>query len=187
MTDEETYEDGNGVDDLEQVDIHKLNHAAYNPRSISSVELQKLARSIEEFGFVEPVVVNVRSEEKGWPEGERDMTIVGGHQRTRAALILGRKTVPCVFVDLDERMEKLLNLALNRIQGDWDGALLADLLAELEADPSVDPSLSGFDRHEIDRLVAASQIAPPSSFPDVAADAEDVRTQHVCPSCGYQF
>lgn len=79
------------------VAISELVPASYNPRKITEEELQKLSRSIEVNGFIEPVVVN------------RDMTIIGGHQRVKAAARLGYTEVPVVFVDLDKDDEKALN------------------------------------------------------------------------------
>ncbi len=172
--------------ELEYVNIDDLRMADYNPRSISQIELQKLARSIEEFGFVDPIIVNRRSMKSGHPnEGP---TIVGGHQRVRAAILLGWKQVPAVFVELTPGGEKALNLALNRIQGEWDGTLLADVLAELQEDTSIDVLLSGFDQGEIDRLVEAANIEIPDEFPDMVVVPGDAGTATVgvCPSCSYE-
>ena len=120
---------------LNVVDLHP---AAYNPRKISDWEMRKLMRSIEGFGFVEPVVVN------------KDMTIIGGHQRVEAAKNLGMEQVPCVLVDLPKNKEKALNLALNRIGGEWDEAMLKVLLTELD---EAERMMSGFDEAETAKLL----------------------------------
>ncbi|MBZ5638307.1 MAG: ParB N-terminal domain-containing protein [Acidobacteriia bacterium] len=95
--------------------------APYNPRRISDHDLDALRRSLRFFGTVEPIVVNKRSGH-----------IVGGHQRVRAAEAEGIDTLPVVYVDLDDPSERQLNLALNKISGEWDEEKLAAVLAELE-------------------------------------------------------
>lgn len=116
------------------VKITELKPAGYNPRKITDWELRKLMRSLETFGFVEPVVVN------------KDMTIIGGHQRVKAAEHLGIEEIPCIFVDLPKGKEKALNLALNRISGEFDEEKLAELLSALTDEEAM---LSGFDQDEI--------------------------------------
>src|SRR5258706_12252145 len=94
--------------------------APYNPRTIEDHDLDALRRSLRHFGTVEPVVVNKRSGR-----------IVGGHQRVKAALAEEIATLPVVYVDLDDPSEKQLNLALNRIRGEFAEAKLGGRLREL--------------------------------------------------------
>jgi DNA modification methylase len=115
--------------------------APYNPRTISDHDLVALGRSMTEFGVVEPVVVN-----------KRTGRIVGGHQRVKAAEARGIDELPVVHVDLDESAEKQLNLSLNRISGEFDTDMLADVLRELEQD-GADLDLTGFTTSEIDDLI----------------------------------
>jgi ParB-like chromosome segregation protein Spo0J len=173
------------VTELERVPIDDLSFSQYNPRAMSQIELSKLARSIDEFGFVDPIVVNRRLARLGF---EREaLTIVGGHQRVRAAILLGWTEVPAVFVELSPGGEKALNLALNKIQGEWDGAMLADVLAELRIDPDIDELLTGFDETEIDKLIEATQIEFPDQFPAVDPDDLKKSADVTCPSCGFVF
>ena len=123
--------------EIQKIKINLLNPAPYNPRLISDTEMAKLKKSILEFGFLEPVVVN------------KDMVIIGGHQRVKAAQQLGWEEVDCYMVDLSPERAKLLNLALNRIQGEWDYNKLYDVLLSL---PDDDLKLAGFDKHEIDKI-----------------------------------
>lgn len=109
--------------DVKLIPIKDLKFAEYNPRSITTSQFEKLRQSIREFGFVEPVVVNSF---KG-----RENVIVGGHMRVRAAEAEGWTEVPCHFVSLDAQKEKLLNIALNRIHGEWDEGKLAELVFTL--------------------------------------------------------
>src|SRR6266508_2237316 len=125
-----------------QVPIDDLHPDPANPRKISADELDRLTRSLREFGFVQPVIAR-----------HEDHVVVGGHQRLVAARRLGYKTAPTIFVDLSPEQSHLLNLALNRISGDWDEQLLARLLADLQAADGVDLALSGFEDDEIKRLL----------------------------------
>ena len=117
---------------IENVEVSQLADMAapYNPRKISDHDLEALRRSLKFFGTVEPVVVNKRSGH-----------IVGGHQRVRAAEAEGIESLPVVYVDLDDPSEKQLNLALNRISGEFDIDKLGAVLADLEA-----AGLEGTDR-----------------------------------------
>ena len=81
----------------------------------------------------------------------RSGRIVGGHQRVKAAEAEGIETLPVVWVDLDETGEKQLNLALNRISGEWDEPALAALLEELGSSAL---DLTGFGSTEVDELIA---------------------------------
>jgi DNA modification methylase len=125
-----------------QVPIDDLRPDPANPRKISDTELEALTRSLREFGFVQPVLAR-----------RDDKIVIGGHQRLLAARRLGWKTVPVIFLDITEEQAKLLNLALNRISGDWDQDLLARLLADRQQAPDVDLSLSGFEPVEITALL----------------------------------
>jgi DNA modification methylase len=102
--------------------------------------MESLKRSLREFGAVDPAIVN------------SDGTIIGGHQRVEAARQLEWSEFPVIEVDLSEERARLLNLALNRISGQWDEVLLAELLAELATDEA-DLALSGFEETEIEALI----------------------------------
>src|SRR5947208_16675502 len=105
-----------------QVPIDDLHADPKNPRKISAEELDRLTRSLREFGFLQPVIAR-----------HEDHIVVGGHQRLVAARRIGLKTVPVIFVDLSAEQSHLLNLALNKISADWDDQLLARMLADLQA------------------------------------------------------
>ncbi len=126
---------------IEQVPIGDLRPDPFNPRRISDGELETLVRSVREFGLVDPIIAR-----------REDLTVIGGHQRLVAARKLGLETVPVIYVDLSPEQAKLLNLALNKISGEWDQELLARLLSDLQQVPDVDIGLSGFDKDEIAKL-----------------------------------
>jgi ParB-like chromosome segregation protein Spo0J len=130
--------------DIQKIDAARLNPAPYNPRrdlKPGDKDYEKLKRSMEQFGAVEPVVWN-----------RQTGNVVGGHQRLKILLDMGETLIDCVVVDLDPPREKALNLALNRITGDWDEGKLAALMADLDAS-AFDVSLTGFDAEEIDALM----------------------------------
>lgn len=100
-------------------DVESLIPAEYNPRKISAKQEEGIRKSLINFGFVSPLVVNVNEERKN--------IVIGGHQRLKVAKKLGFEKVPCVEVNLDIEKEKELNLRLNKNQGEFDFNMLSDL------------------------------------------------------------
>ncbi|MEA4865013.1 MAG: ParB N-terminal domain-containing protein, partial [Sphaerochaeta sp.] len=105
---------------IETKHINDLLPADYNPRKdlkSGDAEYEKLKRSIEQFGYVEPVIWN-----------RTTGRVVGGHQRLKVLRDAGHTELECVVVDLSEDKEKALNIALNKISGEWDKDKLALLI-----------------------------------------------------------
>jgi DNA modification methylase len=128
---------------IEKINIEKLKAAKYNPRKDlkpGDAEFEKLKRSIENFGYVEPVIWN-----------KRTGNVVGGHQRLKVLKHLGETEIDCVILDIDLNKEKALNVALNKISGAWDMPLLSDLIKELQSE-DFDVTLTGFDMGEVSDL-----------------------------------
>lgn len=104
--------------------IDEMDRAEYNPRvdlSPSDPEYQQLAESIRAFAYVSPIVWNARTNR-----------VVAGHQRmTVLAREFGCSEVDVSVVDVDETVEKAMNLALNKLDGRWDQAKLVPLIEEL--------------------------------------------------------
>ena len=126
--------------------IAELKPADYNPRKDlqpGDAEYEKLKRSLTEFGYVEPVIWNSTTGH-----------VVGGHQRLKVLEDLGHNTVDVIVVELDETREKALNIALNKISGEWDQDKLALLIADLDAS-DFDAELTGFDDAEIAQLIGS--------------------------------
>lgn len=120
-----------------------------NPREIDKEQFEKLKNSIKEFGFVEPIVVNLRND-KSFTDSERKPTIVGGNMRYRAAKELGFKEIDIVEIDIDKNREKILNIALNRISGKWDIEKLEKMIFELSnEDLNLDLDLTGLEDWEL--------------------------------------
>lgn len=128
---------------IEKLKIEQLIPADYNPRKDlkpGDPEYDKLKRSIEQFGYVEPLIWN-----------KVTGRVVGGHQRLKVLIDMGITEVECVVVELPEDKEKALNIALNKISGEWDKDKLALLIADLQG-ADFDVSLTGFDPAELDDL-----------------------------------
>ena len=140
---------------LERIKIGDIVPAKYNPRKISDVEYENLNSSINEFGFVDPIIINLKNNH-----------IIGGHQRYKVLIdkfdiddeliCVPLGDIGWVFPDSelvikDESHEKALNIALNKISGSWDNEKLQDLIVNLEVD-DVDLDLTGFEEYEIDKL-----------------------------------
>jgi len=128
---------------IDHVPIARLRPWPGNPRVMPAQEMESLKRSMAQWGLVEPIVVR-----------RADRMVIGGHQRLEAARALGLTRVPVVFVEVDENQAKALNIALNKIHGDWDLPKLGALLEELRDLPDLDESLTGFDSKELDQLLA---------------------------------
>ena len=128
---------------IEKLKTELLIPADYNPRKDlkpGDPEYEKLKRSIEQFGYVEPVIWNKTTSH-----------VVGGHQRLKVLLDMGIAEVECVVIEMDDDKEKALNIALNKISGDWDKDKLALLIADLQG-ADFDVSLTGFEPAELDAL-----------------------------------
>lgn len=127
---------------IETIPIEKLIPADYNPRKDlkpGDAEYEKLKRSIKEFGYVEPIIWN-----------KTTGNVVGGHQRLKVLLADGVKEIDCVVVEFDSEKEKALNIALNKVSGEWDRDKLTALISDLQED--FDVTITGFDLAEIDEL-----------------------------------
>ena len=130
--------------EIKELPLKDLKPAVYNPRKKlkkGDKEYEKIKQSLLKFGYVDPIIVN------------EDLTVIGGHQRLTVLKDLDYETAKCVIVDLPKEDEKALNIALNKITGQWDEALLADLLLDLqESDFNLD--LTGFEPPEIDDILS---------------------------------
>ena len=135
---------------IQTLPVGKLIPADYNPRKDlkpGDPEYEKLKRSITEFGYVEPVIWNKTTGH-----------VVGGHQRLKVLIDTGITEVECVVVEMDTEKEKALNIALNKINGEWDKDKLALLITDLQG-ADFDVSLTGFDAPELDALFKDAQRA----------------------------
>lgn len=121
--------------------LKDLKPANYNPRialTENDPEYQRIKSSIEQFGYVDPIIYN-----------EQTNNIVGGHQRYTVLTDMGVEQVAVSVVNMNEEDEKVLNIALNKIEGDWDDERLKEVLETISDDKL---ELTGFDEDEIEAL-----------------------------------
>lgn len=146
-----------------EVSITKLKPAEYNPRKISDFDFENLKRGMELDGCIENIVVN------------KDMTIISGHQRVKAATALGWDKIPAVVLDVPKAYEKALNIRMNRVRGEFDELLLGELVISLASNPELDMSLTGLSDNEISEFLDATK----EPLPDTVDDLKEIEKQIV--------
>jgi len=127
---------------FKKVLISELKPAAYNPRknlTDKDPEYQRIKKSIETFGYCDPVIVN------------SDYTVIGGHQRLKVLKEMGEASIDVVVLDIPKTQEKALNVALNKITGEWDFSQLSIVLSELKEE-DFDISITGFSDEELKKI-----------------------------------
>ena len=193
--------------ELENITLSELQPAEYNPRQIDDNELRKLTNNLEEFGLVDPIIIDLSD----------NNTIIGGHQRFK---VLENKHLPddnlnliklgdvgWVFEDTELRIkdknhQKALNLSLNRISGEWQYNKLSHLLSDLGND-NFNIELTGFDDIELSSFNIEEKVQldntifdencfdKPRDYNNNEDDEELINTdeikQHKCPKCGHEW
>jgi hypothetical protein len=129
----------NGIK-VEMVARSSLKLFPGNPRVMPDRMMESLQESLKEFGMVDPIIA--------LPDGR----VIGGNQRLLAAEKVGLETVPVVRVSLSEAKAKKLNLALNKIAGEWNEDALAVWLREL-SEAEEDLFSAGFEESDVDSLL----------------------------------
>ncbi|MDF2911217.1 MAG: methylase family protein [Sporolactobacillus laevolacticus] len=149
---------------IKKIPVSKINPALYNPRidlQAGDSDFERLKRSLDAFGYVEPLVWN-----------ERTGNLVGGHQRFKILKASGHTEIDVSVVNLDLDKEKALNIALNKISGDWDDSKLLALLQDLnESDIGID--LTGFDESELNDLIEQLESQMPVEIEDDEFDVDE--------------
>lgn len=123
--------------------IDELVPADYNPRKDlqeADKEYQDIKRGIQTYGLVIPLIMN-----------KRTGNLVNGHQRLKVLKALGWTEVDVSVVDMDDKKEKALNLALSRIDGDFDNKALTNVMSEIRA-AGIDPITLGFTKSEVEKM-----------------------------------
>jgi len=142
--------------------LDDLKSNSHNARSHSPRQIQQIAASIKEFGFVVPVLV------------DEDGTILAGHGRAAAARVLGMSQVPTVCVEhLTEAQKRAFLLADNRLAelSSWDeGQLAIELKALSDLDLAFDFEVTGFDTVDLDGL--ETRAAPKDPPAEVVAPVD---------------
>ena len=181
----------------ETIKITDITPARYNPRKISETEYKKLTNSINEYGLVDPIIINLNNNH-----------IIGGHQRYDVLLeqyvngdtdyeeleLIRRGDIGWIFPKgeltvKDLNHEKSLNIALNKIQGEWDGEKLEDLFNDLIIE-GLDIELTGFSKDEakdIFKDLDFNGFDDELNSPEESTQEEPKRKTILCPECHFEW
>lgn len=132
----------------ENVEIEKLKPYKNNARTHSDEQIEKIAKSMKEFGFINPVLV------------DGNLNVIAGHGRILGAKKLGMKEVPCLFIeDLTEEQKRAYIIADNRLAEDagWDKELLKIELEDLK-NMNFDITLTGFELEDFDFSMDETEV-----------------------------
>ena len=143
--------------EIKRIPLDEINPAKYNPRKDlkpGDPEYEKLKKSIDEFDLVEPLVMN-----------KQGNVLISGHQRLKILKERGDTETEVSIVDLPPERERALNIALNKIRGDWDLPKLSELLKGLDDDLK---DITGFDAEEIDELLGFKEEVQEDDFDEEA-------------------
>ena len=147
--------------------IDSIQPWSKNPRKNDGEPVDRVAKSIQRFGFSSPIVCRAQ-----------DRRIIAGHTRWKAARKLGLTQVPVRFVPLDEAEAAALALADNKLTEvtPWDDEALAGVLRDLEAQ-SVDLDGLGWKSEEIDALIKGLDPEPPAASDDIPEVQAEVHSK----------
>jgi ParB-like chromosome segregation protein Spo0J len=166
---------------IEQIATDKLIPYARNAKKHDAAQVSKIAGSIREFGFNNPVLI------------DKDNGIIAGHGRVMAAQSLSLDTVPCIRLghlsDTQRRAYILADNRLAEIGGGWDEEMLKLELADLR-ELDMDFDLMGFEAFLIEEKLnppepSIESITPESSTKEI--DVDSFEMDHRCPRCGFEF
>ena len=149
---------------IEQISLEMLKPRERNARRHSERQIQQLAASLRQFGFIGAIIID----EAG--------NVLAGHGRLAAAKLVGLREVPCVRVgNLDETGKAAFALADNRLAelSGWDDEMLKIELGELEAIGDFDLEITGFDTVDLDRLLGPEpdpHANPDDNIPELFDD-----------------
>ncbi len=162
---------------IELIKIDKLKPARYNPRQISTKQYKDLKESITKFGLVDPIIVN------------KDMTVIGGHQRLKICKELTFIDVDCVILDLSKEQERELNIRLNKNTGDFDMDILANEFDVTELKDwgfldtdfgfNIDKIIDNAEEDEEIEIPQTLQIQPPKEYIIIMADPNSVEWEEL--------
>lgn len=142
--------------------LSELKPAPYNPRETlkpGDEEYEALKNCLDKFGLVQPLVMNTATG-----------LLVSGHQRLNVLKAAGVQEAEVVLIDVAPDREKLLNVALNKIDGEWDYEKLKDVFSEFEAE---EIKFTGFSRAELNNLFDDGMPDFDEEDPGTAADQDN--------------
>lgn len=161
------------ADDIEHRSVNDVIPYSNNPKEHPDEQVKKIASSIKNYGWDQPIVV------------DGDGEIIKGHGRLQAAELLGLDTVPVVErTDLSDAEKRASRIADNKTaESQWQDETLALEVEQIEHD--FDAEELGFDDDELDELLEPEDMEMPDGFDEV--DDEELETEHECPECGYEW
>jgi len=145
-----------------------------NPKEHPQEQVDKIASSIQRFGWDQPIVVDGGG------------MIIKGHGRYQAAQKLGLEEVPVIEQpDLSDAEARAARIADNRVaESNWNDDLLAVEL-ELVEESDIPIETTAFNESESEEYLEPPDLEVPDEFNEV--DEEEIEFEHECPECGYQW
>ena len=178
------------ITDVQLAELDDLLPYVNNPKQHPDRQVEKIAASIRQYGFDQPIVV------------EKDGTIIKGHGRYQAAQRLDLERVPVIFrEDLNNAQAKGSRIADNKTNLDsgWDIDTLSVEFEELKSDSEFDIGDTGFEPDEVDAIIEQADLDIDEFFEAEEAGEfvddgqEGASPDHVpagefeCPACGHTF
>ena len=160
--------------EIENIAVPDLAPYTKNSRTHTDKQIAQIAKSITEFGFANPVLIDAEN------------MIIAGHGRVLAAEQLGLDYVPCIrLAHLSDAQKRAYAIVDNKLtdNSSWDDELLAMELDALQ-EINFDLDLLGFDDNEIQRLFSLDDLGDIPT-PDVEDDSGNENV-FVCQKCGYE-
>jgi len=157
---------------IELISLDSLIPFENNPRK--GLNIDKVAASIKEFGFQQPIVIN------------KNKIILAGHTRYFASKKLNLTEVPCIIAELNELKQKAYRIADNKVAQDnyWDFDKLELEFNDL-LDNNYDLINTGFDKAELDNLI--NKTIKDENNSDNEITEKNLEPSNKCPSCGYEY
>jgi len=153
--------------------LSELRAYQFNARLHDGAQIDALKRSIKEFGFTNPVLINSSGR------------IIAGHGRMKAADELGMSELPCLVLDLSERQARAYTIADNQLpqMASWDFDMLAVEIDELK-DLGFDISTLGFNAEELTEMLGS-----PNEMPEISEEEDEKAEKDttICPKCQHEF
>jgi len=164
------------ADQITREPLTNLIPYSNNPKEHPDEQIQKIASSIKNYGWDQPIVVDADNE------------VIKGHGRMQAADLLGLDEVPVIRRgDLSDAQARASRIADNKTsESPWDDELLALEVEQLEGDP-VDLDTLGFDSGELDDVLGEEEIPEFDPVDESEQPNLDETDPTECPECGHEF
>jgi len=160
---------------IEFIDINKIIPYEDNPRVHSDIQIEQISKSIKEFGFTVPILI------------DENKNVIAGHGRLEASKSLQLKEVPTITIsNLTDQQKKAYIIADNQLtlNSNWNEDLLKSQLSFL-TENNFDLNLLGFEDAQLDNYF--KEIEEIDLTDDFKEFDEEIETQHQCPKCGFKW